>query len=104
MVQQAYFVYETRPNQIAISKIKKICEVLNVSSDYLLGLSDDPQKYPLNIDLRDNDNLNKYTFAWKDDIIPLHIMRLIFVFADEMLYAQLKKYEKQINKKKDLKK
>lgn len=40
---QQYQRYETGKNIMPVTYLKEICELLNVSSDYILGLCDDPK-------------------------------------------------------------
>ena len=42
MEQTQYSRYERGENEIKVNVLIDICQALNVSSDYLLGLSDDP--------------------------------------------------------------
>ena len=42
MEQTQYSRYERGENEIKVNVLIDICTALNVSSDYLLGLSDDP--------------------------------------------------------------
>ena len=44
MEQTQYSRYERGENEIKVNVLIDICKALNVSSDYILGLSDDP--YP----------------------------------------------------------
>lgn len=39
IAQQTYSQYETGQNEPSFATLKNICDILNVSSDYLLGLS-----------------------------------------------------------------
>lgn len=41
--QQQYARYEKGINVMPISYLKPICEILNVSADYIVGLSEDPK-------------------------------------------------------------
>lgn len=41
--QQQYARYEKGINVMPITYLKPICEILNVTSDYIIGLSDEPQ-------------------------------------------------------------
>ncbi len=40
--QPQYSRYESGENEMGVSMLKEICKVLDVSADYILGLSDDP--------------------------------------------------------------
>jgi len=41
---RAYFYYESGKREPNLEKLSRIAEILNVTSDYLLGLSDDPAR------------------------------------------------------------
>lgn len=41
--QQQYARYEKGINIMPITYLKPICEILNVSPDYIIGLTDEPQ-------------------------------------------------------------
>lgn len=41
IVKQAYYRYEKGIRSLKAEQIKVICEYLNISADYLLGLSDE---------------------------------------------------------------
>ncbi|MBQ7034330.1 MAG: helix-turn-helix transcriptional regulator [Clostridia bacterium] len=43
ITKQQYSLYETGKRKIPIDKFIKLCEYYNLSSDYLLGLSDEPK-------------------------------------------------------------
>lgn len=42
--QQQYARYEKGVNVLPCTHLKSICEVLNVSADYIIGLSDNPKQ------------------------------------------------------------
>lgn len=42
--QQQYARYEKGINIMPVTYLKKICEVLNVTSDYIIGISEEPKK------------------------------------------------------------
>ena len=42
--QQQYARYEKGINIMPITYLKPICEILNVSADYIVGITDNPQK------------------------------------------------------------
>lgn len=42
--QQQYARYEKGINVMPVTYLKKICEVLNVTSDYIIGISEEPKK------------------------------------------------------------
>ena len=44
VLEQAYQRYEYGKKEPSISKLEKLCRCLDVSSDYLLGLSDEPRQ------------------------------------------------------------
>ena len=46
--QQQYARYEKGINIMPITYLPKICEYLNVSADYILGLTDDMMSYKKN--------------------------------------------------------
>lgn len=41
--QQQYARYEKGINVMPITYLQKICQILNVSADYIVGLTDDPK-------------------------------------------------------------
>lgn len=41
--QQQYARYEKGVNTMPITYLKPICEILQVSADYIIGLTDDPK-------------------------------------------------------------
>ena len=43
--QQQYARYEKGVNVMPVTYLKKICEYLNVSADYILGLTDERKSY-----------------------------------------------------------
>ncbi len=47
MSQTGYSKYETGENDIPTSILIKLADFYNVSIDYLLGVTDDSQRYPL---------------------------------------------------------
>lgn len=49
---RAFATYERNENKPQVAVLAKICEVLNVSADYLLGLTDQPDRPKLDPDLR----------------------------------------------------
>ena len=50
--QQQYARYEKGVNVMPVTYLRKICEYLDVSADYLLGLVDERKSYKL----KDNDS------------------------------------------------
>ena len=48
MSQTGYSKYETGENDIPTSILIKLADFYNVSIDYLLGVTDNSQRYPLN--------------------------------------------------------
>lgn len=45
--QQQYARYEKGVNVMPIIYLKPICEILNVSADYIIGLTEKPETYKL---------------------------------------------------------
>ncbi len=43
--QQQYARYEKGVNVMPVTYLKKICEYLNISADYILGLTDEKKSY-----------------------------------------------------------
>ena len=65
MEQTQYSRYERGENEIKVNVLIDICKSLKVSSDYLLGLTDDPTthwtiKNNINIYGNNNGNINMY--------------------------------------------
>ncbi len=46
--QNTYSQYETGQRQIPIETLIKLANYFNTSTDYILGLTDNPEKYPCN--------------------------------------------------------
>lgn len=44
--QNTYSQYENGQRQIPIEALMKLAEFFNTSTDYILGLTDDPRPYP----------------------------------------------------------
>lgn len=44
MKQQQYSRYESGENELKIGTLIEICEALDISADYIIGLSDTPQR------------------------------------------------------------
>lgn len=44
MKQQQYQTYESGAVQLPITKLQDLCEIYDVSADYILGLTDDPRR------------------------------------------------------------
>ena len=44
--QQVYSRYETGENEIPVRHIVSLCDYYHVSADYILGLSDEPDRLP----------------------------------------------------------
>lgn len=72
--------YENDNREINFENLKKIAEVLNTSSDYIIGITDDPSPFKPNNDLlvmleSDNYNINGEKLSNDDKEFLLQMIR-----------------------------
>lgn len=92
--QQQYSLYENGKRYIPIDLLKKFCEYLNCSADYILGLERGTREH--------TDNCTKYIFLYVKEPrrkagrisyswVGFYKRRYFFAFADKAKKAPLKK-------------
>lgn len=99
IAKSSYAGYETEARQPPLDKLQKLALMYDVSVDYILGLTDDPDPKKERKELKDI--LNKQDLMWKGQPVSEEDLKLVSEILERVVVTQLPQYLKDKNEFRD---